>query len=212
MAKSKKKSTSKKNAPSPRAQERTEPDAPPRTRSKKRRAGRKGSRLPWIVGIAGVVALIALPIAINIVQEANRPGERFPSQGNRHIALGTPIPPYNTDPPTSGPHTPELASWGTYLPGDTTHDEQLVHNMEDGGVILWYRPGQDEDETLRRVSELEQVARGYRRIAIVPRPEMETRYAFTAWQRMQRFDEIEPEPMRAFVRAFEGIDHHPGGF
>ena len=203
---------SKKNSPSTRTSDRSEPDAPKKTRSKRRRTGKKGSRLPWIVGIAGVIALISLPIAINVVQEANLPGERFPSQGNRHITLGTAIPPYNTDPPTSGPHTPGLASWGTYLPGDTVHDERLVHNMEDGGVILWYRPGDDEDETLRRVSALEEVSRNYRRIVIVPRPEMETRYAFTAWQRMQRFDDIEPEPMRAFIDAFEGLDHHRAGF
>ncbi|MEX2502659.1 MAG: DUF3105 domain-containing protein [Trueperaceae bacterium] len=182
-------------------------------RSQRRRASsKKPSRLPWIVGIAGVVALIVLPIVVNIVQEANKPGERFSSQGNRHISLGTRIPPYNTDPPTSGPHTPGLASWGAYLPGDDVHDEQLVHNMEDGGVVLWYRPGEDEEETSRRVSALQEVARSYQRIAIVPRPEMETRYAFTAWQRLQRFDEIEPEAMRTFIDVFEGIDHHRTGF
>lgn len=179
-------------------------------RSKRRRSTRTTNRrLPWIVGIVGAVLLIATPITVNMVRAANLPGERFASQGNRHVALGASIPPYNSDPPTSGPHTADLASWGTYEPGEAPEDMRLVHNMEDGGVVLWYEPGDTEEETSERISALEGAARSYRRIVIVPREDMPTPYAATAWQRLQRFEDADLDGMREFVNAFEGIDHHP---
>ncbi len=182
-------------------------------RSKRRRATKRGSRAPWIVGAIGVLALVVTPIAIRMVQAANLPGERFASQGNRHVPLGADVPPYNSDPPTSGPHTQELAPWGTYGPDEPLEDQRLLHNMEDGGVVLWYRPAETADETDRRIAALQEASRGYRRVVIVPRADMPTTFTLTAWQRLQRFDAVDPEGMRAFVEAYEGIDHHvAGGF
>lgn len=166
---------------------------------------RRNSNLPWLLGLAGIVAIIAVPIVVNAVRWANLPGEGFRSQGNAHIALGTEHAPYNSDPPTSGWHTPNLANWGSYY--EVQPDERLIHNMEDAGVILWYRNGTPE-ENEAHVEALEEVAQGYRRIVITPRDDMPTTYALTAWQRLQRFDEIDREGMRRFIDAFEGIDHH----
>ncbi len=44
----------------------------------------------------------------------------------------------------------------------------------------------------------------------MPREGMETTYALTAWTRLQRFEEIDPEGMREFAEAYHGLDHHPG--
>lgn len=180
--------------------------AKPKTKSGRGRGKRRRqNRLPWILGATAVVALIALPIVLNMTRLANLPGEGFASQGNTHIALGAAHPPYNSDPPTSGWHTPQLASWGSYE--EVQPDESLIHNMEDGGVILWYRNGTPEENEAHVVA-LEDVSQGYRRIVIAPRDDMPTTYALTAWQRLQRFDQIEPEGMRDFIEAFHGIDHH----
>lgn len=177
-------------------------------RSKRRRPSSRPNRLPWILGGLAVAALLIVPIVLNVVRAANLPGERFASQGNRHVALGANIPDYNSDPPTSGPHTADLASWGTYGPGEAPPDLRIVHNMEDGGVVLWYRPGETDEETDARIAVLEQASRGYRRIVIAPRPDMPTPYALTAWQRLQRFEEEDVGAMRTFVDAYEGVDHH----
>ncbi|MDZ7706554.1 MAG: DUF3105 domain-containing protein [Trueperaceae bacterium] len=177
-------------------------------RSKRRRSRSTASRAPWILGAIGVAALIAIPIVVDSVRAANLPGERFASQGNRHVPLGANVPPYNSDPPTSGPHTAELAAWGAYGPDDVVEDQRVLHNMEDGGVVFWYRPVADEDETLDRVDALEEIAAGYRRVVIAPRPDMPTDYAMTAWRRLQRFETIDEEGMTAFLAAYEGIDNH----
>jgi hypothetical protein len=173
-------------------------------RSRRRRG--KGSALPWIVGLVGVGLLVALQVGVTVVGQARLPGERFASQGNVHVALGASTPPYNSDPPTSGWHTAELAPWGSHV--EVQHDQQLVHNMEDGGVILWYANGTLE-ENRAHVAALEAVVpRAYARVVIAPRDGMPTTYAATAWQRLQRFDEVDAEAMQAFIAAYHGIDNH----
>ncbi len=172
-----------------------------------RRGRRKGNPLPWIIGLGGLAVLVVGQIGINFYREATAPGERFASQGNVHVALGTSTSAYNSDPPTSGWHTPDLASWGTYV--EPLPDQRLIHNLEDGGVVLWYRAGSAE-ENEAHVAALEEVVAGrYSRFVIAPRADMPTTYAMTAWQRLQRFDTIETAAMQAFLAAYHGIDHHP---
>ena len=181
------------------------PTRRPGTRVRRKRP----SRLPWIIGIGGVALLVGITVATNVIREANLPGERFRSQGNVHVALGTQTPPYSTDPPTSGWHTPGIAGWGAYV-DEAPHDQELVHNMEDGGVILWYAAGTPE-ENQERVTALQNVLGSrWPRTVIVPREGLEPTYVLTAWTRMQRFEEIDPDGMRAFVAAYHGLDNHPG--
>lgn len=156
---------------------------------------------------AGIATVIVAAIALQVIRESGKPGERFRSQGNLHIAsLQTPHVPYNSNPPTSGPHMPGIAGWGSYTSAQP--DELLVHNMEDGGVILWYELGTAEENDAN-VDLLNDVARNYSRIVIAPRADLGSQYVLTAWTRLQRFDEIDREGMLRFIEAYEGLDHHP---
>jgi hypothetical protein len=176
----------------------------PLARSRRRRG--KGSPLPWLVGLAGIGVLVAIQIGVTVMGQARLPGERFASQGNVHVALGTSTPPYNSDPPTSGWHTAELAPWGSHL--EVQHDQRLLHNMEDGGIVLWYANGTLE-ENRAHVAALEAVVpSAFNRVVIAPRDGMPTTYALTAWQRLQRFGSIDAEAMQAFIAAYHGIDNH----
>lgn len=167
---------------------------------------RKQQRVNIAVG-AGLATVVVAAIAMQFVLESNRPGEKFASLGNVHLlSLSSPHVPYNSDPPTSGPHMPSVAQWGSHF--EPLPDEYVVHNMEDAGVVLWYDMGTPE-ENAERVAALEQVSQGYRRIIIVPREDLGSQYVLTAWQRLQRFDDIDEEGMRRFIDAYEGIDHHP---
>ena len=204
MAKRQQRKASPKKVASPTVGARGRASAPA---SSGRRARRRRSRLPlaWVIGFGVLGLLVIAQVVVNAVEAMNLPGERFPSQGNAHVALGTVTPPYNSDPPTSGWHTPQLAPWGSHL--EPQPDQMLVHNMEDGGVILWYAQGTPE-ENARHVAALEEVAGSYQRIVIVPRADMPTTYALTAWQRLQRFDDIDTDAMRTFIAAYHGRDNH----
>ena len=175
-----------------------------------RQANRKSAnnRLNLIMGLvtAGVVLLIVGFIVMNRTQSANLPGERFADQGNAHIAdTTTAHPDYNSNPPTSGWHVGYLGNWGSY--DYVVPDEVLLHNMEDGGVVLWYKMGTHE-ENRANIERLEEVSQGYRRTVIAPRQDLETPYALTAWQRKQNFEAVNETEMRAFLEAYEGIDNH----
>lgn len=179
------------------------PAADPKRRLSKRE---KNKRQNIAIG-AGVAVMVVAGIAIQAIRQANMPGESFKSQGNVHLAsLVAPHVPYNSNPPTSGPHMSSVAAWRSYT--EPVEDEYLVHNMEDAGVILWYAMG-TEEENLNHVGLLEEVSRGYNRIIIAPRQDLDSQYVLTAWTRLQRFDEIDSEGMVRFIDAYEGIDHHP---
>lgn len=184
------------------------PAAPARGGAKSARTSkREKARRQNIAIAAGVGTMIVAAVAIQVVREVGKPGERFGSQGNVHLAsLVSPHVPYNSDPPTSGPHMPSVAAWGSYT--SVVEDEYLVHNMEDAGVVLWYDMGTAE-ENEEQVRLLEAVSRGYNRIVIAPRQDLGTPYVLTAWTRLQRFDELDEDGMRRFIDAYEGIDHHP---
>lgn len=184
----------------------------PKKRSGTGKVQKKRSPTPWLIGL-GVALAIAVPTGVNFYRQSQLPGERFRSLGNVHIGLDAPTPAYNSDPPTSGPHYPSVGPWGSHTElSSALADPYLVHNLEDAGVILWYRAGTPQ-ENLEHVTALENaydVGR-YRRVVIAPRENLGTMYAMTAWRRLQTFDEIDPGEINAFMEAYEGIDHHPAG-
>ncbi len=184
----------------------------PKKRAKTSKHQQKRSATPWLIGL-GVALVILVPTGINLYGQSQLPGERFRNLGNVHIGTDAPTPSYNSNPPTSGPHYPSVGPWGTHTElSPALSDPYLIHNMEDAGVILWYRAGTPQ-ENRERATALEGAydARRYRRVVIVPRENMDTMYAMTAWQRLQTFEEIAPDQIDAFMEAYEGVDHHPAG-
>ena len=129
----------------------------------------------------------------------------LPSQGHAHIPTPTtPHVPYNSDPPTSGPHTPYVARWGAHT--RPVPKEEQVHNLEDGGVVVQYNC---PDGCPELVEKLEAIARRYKLIVLAPYPGMEERIALTAWRRIDTFDEFDERRIVRFIDDHIGIDHHP---
>jgi len=131
--------------------------------------------------------------------------QEFPSLGNAHISSpSVPHIPYNSDPPTSGPHTPHLAKWGIH--DRPVPKEEQVHNLEDGGVIIQYNC---PDGCSDLVEKLKAVARRYERLILAPYPGIDKRIALTAWRRLDKFNEFDEQRIIHFIDAHIGIDHHP---
>jgi hypothetical protein len=85
---------------------------------------------------------------------------------------------YEDNPPTNGRHYFEPAEDGLYY--DAPTDEQLVHNLEHGRVILWVKPSLPRDvrETVRALFEEDEY-----QMVVVPRRNMEAAVSATAWNR-----------------------------
>ena len=134
-------------------------------------------------------------------------GQAVPDQGRAHIAEGDPHDPYNSTPPTSGPHLGgAIAAWG--VSREPIPDEVQVHNLEHGGVMLQYNCACPE-----AIALLERFANpetGYpTKVIAAPYPDMPTEIALTAWGRIWTMSatELTADRVRAFVAGY--VDRGP---
>jgi hypothetical protein len=189
-------------------------------------AKRRQQQNLWLYGgIAFFVLLIGLVVYLNIRSSQPVAGEQaLASQGNYHIEMGSPAPlAYNSTPPTSGPHYGSLAAWNIY--DEPQRYELLIHNMEDGGVIVYYQCADGCPET---VAQLKAVVEPYlatgRHVVMAPNDptwtigssqplhqDMGAKIVLTAWTRMLKLDEFDETKIRTFIDRYEGIDHHVAG-
>ncbi len=127
------------------------------TKRAERRCQQVWGRVAWsLVGLVGVV--IVGYILWGIFRP--KPGQSVPQLSRTHIQVDDPHEPYNSDPPTSGPRAAPVEA-GFY--DEAPPDEQLVHNLEHGYVIIWYNcqrsPSGDGALTTGQCSQLQQQIR-----------------------------------------------------
>ena len=176
-----------------------------RTRREHLAARRRQQRLRTVVILGTVGLLVAIVAFLAIRDAANQPGERIRDMGNLHIEEGEASPiAYNSTPPTSGPHYGSLAEWGVH--SEPIPDELVVHNLEDGGVAIWYDCPDGCDDL---VDQLESAVNSYREgVLLAPYPGMGSQIALTAWTRIDKFDEFDERRVTRFINAYLGDDHH----
>ncbi len=169
-----------------------------------RRATPHRRRRPWVGPAVAVVVVVAAVVGYFAYRAtADLPGVKMPDQGNVHLrSAADPHDPYNSDPPTSGPHMPYIAPWGVHT--RPIQRELQVHNLEDGGVIVQYNC-----ECPELVAKLRDVADTYdKQVILAPYPEMKSRIALTAWTRIETLSGFDARRIRKFIETYRGIDHH----
>ena len=140
------------------------------------------------------------------------PIEEPEEQGNEHVDPGQQVE-YEDSPPTSGDHWPtEFLVDPAFYP-DTVDEEGLVHNMEHGHVIIWYRPDAPGD-TVTNLEEFTKAANhedAIRSGAIppviaVPYEDIEESksYVLTAWTATQSCARYSPQAIDNFRERFQG--------
>ena len=136
-------------------------------------------------------------------------GSQLPDEGNAHIPAGQKAT-YGTTPPTSGSHWNQSGAapvpWG--IKDTTLPDEAIVHNLEHGGVVVFYK-GLTADET----SKLKDLVRvltnnGFPKIVLEPYPQMQdARIALSAWRWQLKLPGHDDVQIVKFVRAhYDGPD------
>ena len=159
----------------------------------------------WVLRGIGILALLVLGGLAYRTLTKESPGRAVPTIGNQHVAsMETPHVPYNTRPPTSGPHLPSIARWGIHT--QPIPDELQMHNLEDGGVLVHYNC-RDCDAVIAKLEAI--VSRYSDKVILAPYPQMDTRIALTAWGRIDTFDAVDEQRIVRFIQAYRGIDHHP---
>ena len=127
--------------------------------------------------------------------EFDRRSDRDDGPGRNHV----PNPTYSVNPPAGGNHDPQAASAGDFSAGNVPPDGQIVHAMEHGYVVLWYKP----DLPAEGQAQLRDVfARHAGDVLLVARPSLPTPVAATAWERRLLCGEVEPAALDLFVSTF----------
>ena len=196
---------------------------------------RRRSRTPWIVaaGLAALVLGTLVAIAVtggeddgsDVVLEDQGGGDctadtrmdTYSTEGGGVVhadhpsytgPLGNP-PTYTVDPPSGGDHLSPSVGPGVYDGDNVPPDGALVHSLEHGYVILWYRAGLDNEE----IGDIEAVQKRFPRdVLVVERAEMSVPVAATAWGHRLLCQEADPAELGAFTatrrnQAPEKIPH-----
>ena len=169
---------------------------------------------PIIIGVIAF-AVIGIGVALSIPdrkinelkttedKSAQQVGESFENQGQTHIEPGATHDPYNSNPPTSGPHYAQPTNWGIY--STPLKDEQAIHNLEHGGIWISYK---DIDEQTK--SQLEAIAKANSGSVILsPRSNNDAKITLSSWLRQTKLDNYDEAKILEFIKANKNKSPEP---
>lgn len=169
------------------------------------------------LGIVGVLGAVWLFRYITIPPS----GIEVEDQGRQHVsAEEVAQTAYKSNPPTSGPHMETWVKPGIYT--EPQKEGELIHSLEHGYININYNcnaDGQakeasgsainDSEDCKTLMSQLEDLARkkNLKKLLVVPRPQLDTKIALTAWNRIDKFDIFDAPRIETFIDYWR--DHGP---
>ena len=193
-----------------RTQSRQEERLHARERQRVREVRARQIRLGAVVG--AIVVVLGLIVAGIIASTRALPGKSMPIQGTEHIEKGVVHVPYNSSPPTSGPHWniggEGPVPWGIY--DVSVANEAQVHNLEHGGIMIQYNCS-DCPELKKQLEDFyNRYVPTHRiplfpsssKIVVAPYPDMPSRIALTSWGRIDTLDSFDEDRIVKFIEAF----------
>ncbi len=154
-----------------------------------------------IYAILGALTLFVLGGGVWFLSKENQRlekpllGQEVQILGRNHLAEGSTID-YNSNPPAGGPHYGVTAHAGIY--DKAPLDGYLVHSLEHGAVILWYK----EDLPKEDVDKLKEIFNkmGGKTI-MAPRKNLDVKIGVSSWGRVLRLNEIDEKQILDFYEA-----------
>jgi hypothetical protein len=145
-----------------------------------------------------------------------------------HVPIGMEVK-YPTNPPTIGPHFADWTRAGVYA--DVKDDRNLVHSLEHGYVLMFYKcnlesrveslessgsaeaSGSAQVDTQaicdQRKDQLSAIyeKKGKKKLLVAPKSNLDTNYALSAWQYLDKFNNFEEKRVTDFIDAH--LDNGP---
>ncbi|MBI2596100.1 DUF3105 domain-containing protein [Candidatus Daviesbacteria bacterium] len=125
-------------------------------------------------------------------------GDEIADLGRNHVPDGTQLQ-YNSNPPTSGPHYARSQPGGIY--DQPVPDGNLIHGMEHGAVILWYKLDIPATESAQLKSIFNSVPVSKK--IMIPRDNLNVPVALTSWGRLLKLQTIDEGQIKAFMETNE---------
>jgi len=124
-------------------------------------------------------------------------GEKMPDEGATHVARNEEHPAYGSNPSTSGWHWADGVA-GAGIKSEPVPDELILHSMEHGAAVVWYREGLSEAD-LGRVRSAFVSASGKK--IMLPRKELDVPVALTSWGYLLKQETINEAIIKEFIET-----------
>ncbi|HEX2194746.1 MAG TPA: DUF3105 domain-containing protein [Candidatus Limnocylindria bacterium] len=171
-----------------------------------------------LIGGVLVVGVVVLVVVFLFAGTSRAPvGQRVPNEGATHIAEGEP-PTYQSRPATSGPHWNvgggvAPLNWGVYT--SPVAEPAAVHNLEHGGIVIWYQPTQATEEDVAALTQYVESQIQSARFKFLLSPwageDFGAPMAVTAWDWKLYLEAADIEQIRAFADDHYGDAPEPQG-
>ena len=151
--------------------------------------------------VAGAVVFFAArpdpgPSVAEQLAPSCRADTKYDGDSRDHV----PNPTYEVDPPAGGAHLPTPANPGFYRGDDVPPDGALVHAMEHGFVVLWFKPGLPAE----KMQQIEDLSDQFgRELIVAERPSLTDEVAVTAWHHRALCAQLDPSKVEIFTRAYK---------
>lgn len=123
-------------------------------------------------------------------------GEEIANQGASHINTGSQHEPYNSNPPTSGPHYSSPAECRVY--DEEVIDEAVIHSLEHGAVWVSYK---DKSNTAL-VNQLKGVVeKNSGKVILSPRAANDSEIALVSWTRILKLADFDGDQIAEFIKV-----------
>jgi hypothetical protein len=188
-----------------------------------RRAGTSGGAgLDWrVVAIAGAILVAVVIVVLAVLLsggDSNFQGVIQPDEGRNHVAVGQ-FPTYQSVPATSGNHWSSASpgpacpmSWGVYT--TAVLEPCVVHNLEHGGIVIWYRSTLPADQVAKLTSFVDAQLTGAQfKYVLSPWTGKDFGHpiAVTAWRWLLYLDSADTDGIRTFAGLHYGKSPEPNG-
>ena len=158
----------------------------------------------WVVGFGLLTTVLFVFVGFFLIREIAklRPDPNFKIQiialmPSGHLNSGEHPPKYNSNPPTSGLHSPTIEKWGSYF--DAIPDPIMLHNLEHGGIWLTYKDASDIDLILA----LRDIVQRYpKQVILTYRPDNDSRIAIAAWGKLLKLDALDENQIYDFIGRY----------
>src|SRR3989344_3230457 len=124
-------------------------------------------------------------------------GEKIADLGAQHVKEGESHEPYNSNPPTSGPHIGNGVA-GPGIKTEPVSDELVLHSMEHGAAVVWYREGLEQSE-IDKIKEAFNGSSGKK--IMLARADLDVPVALTSWGYLLKLDSIDQEKIKEFIET-----------
>lgn len=169
-----------------------------------------------ILVLGSVVLLLVFLFGRGTSSGGGNVGIRQIDDGRSHIEEGIAGGPYNSIPATSGPHWSSATSpgnWGVY--SNAQPQERMVHNMEHGGIVIWYQPARLDATGLAALTNYvqQQITTSQFKVILTPWSGADFGHpiAVTAWNWLLYLDSPDVDAVRTFFDAHYGDAPEPFG-